>query len=257
MMRRSEKHKKQSFSIILKYYFWVILIMNVLMFIHTTTILIIWRDDLKLPFTLLFVSGSFDSSIMPVVPFTSFILILEKCLILLLDSKYNRSWMLFLFSLDILISIIAGGANFVMNMLFHNSELPDGCLAYGCTLYTNAQLVYTYTRTTGMICSTVVGFLFLIIISWLKKKQSQVGGKVKTIAEAVVMRVVIFGLLFDFAPHITDALFISITGDSPFNYIGPYSRFIMSIDLLLSSMMNWLVFLRARKTETLHITITS
>ena len=257
MIRRSEQREKQSFSMILKYYFWIILIMNVSMCIHTTTVLIIWRDDLKFPFTPLFVSGSFDASFMPVVPFTSFILTVEKCLIFLLDVKYNRSWMLFLLYLGVLISILAGGANFVMNILFHNSELPDGCIAYGCTLYTNAQLVYTYTRTTGMIVNTVAGFLFLIIISWLKKKQPQVEGKMKTIAEAIVMRVVIFGLLCDFAPHITDALFISITGDSPFNYIGPYSRFIMAIDLLLSSMLNWLVFLRAKKTNTLQITITS
>ncbi|KAE9548700.1 hypothetical protein FO519_008082 [Halicephalobus sp. NKZ332] len=135
-------------------------------------------------------------------------------------------------------------------------KLPEGCIAYGCVLFTNSQLTYTYSRTIGVILNTIIGILFLIITSWLKKKKPEIGTKVKAIVEAVILRIVIFGLICDFIPHLFDTVALSITGDTPFRYIGPFSRVIMAVDLLLSSIMNWLVFAKMKKVATIQITST-
>ena len=69
----------------------------------------------------------------------------------------------------------------------------------------------------------------------------------KAIAEAVVFRAVLFGIVCDFIPHMTDTILISITGETLFKYLGPYSRFMLAVDLLLNALMNWMVFRKARK----------
>ena len=142
------------------------------------------------------------------------------------------------------------GANLTMNILFHYPELPNGCAAYGCVLHFNTQVVYTYARALGGILGISVGILFLVITLWMKKTQPEIGNKVRTIIEAVVFRVVIFGTFCDFIPHFVDAIFISITEINPLSYIGPYSRFIMATDLLLNSTMNWLVFKKMNRKVT-------
>ncbi|KAE9548104.1 hypothetical protein FO519_008683 [Halicephalobus sp. NKZ332] len=136
---------------------------------------------------------------------------------------------------SVLINMCVIGTNFVIFILFHRSELPEGCIATGCLITHYAQLTYTYSRVIGAILSAIVGALFLVMISWLKKKKPQIGSKVKAIAEAIVLRAVIFELLCDFLPHVLDAILMSVTDSDPFGYIGPYSRVIMAIDLLLNS----------------------
>ena len=256
MIRRNEQQERQTFSPILRYYFWVLLIVSTAMLIHASTVLIIWRDDLKLPLTPLFVTGTIDGIFMPIVPFTSFMLTVDRCLVLLLEQKYKQPWKIVLLFLNFLISAIVSGMTLVFNILFHRSELPNGCIAYGCMLYINAQLLYTYCRTIGAILGAVAGISFLIINSRLKKKNPQIGTRMTAIAEAIVFRAVIFELICDFAPHAVDTIMISVTDDSPFGYIGPYSRFIVAIDLLLNSTINWLVFARAKKMKVSTATIT-
>ena len=254
----TERKEKLKFSIILKYYFCVLLTMSVLMFIHTTTILIIWKNDLNFPFLPFFLTGTIDASFMPVIPFTFVMLTLDRCLILLLEHKYKQSWTILVLCSSIIINFIVAGVNLIMNILFHDSELPEGCAAYGCVLHINTQLVYTYIRTLGAVLGITVGIVFLITTMWLRKKQPEIGNKVKAIAEAVVLRAVIFGLLCDFGPHVFDAIVISITDDTPFKYIGPYSRVIMAIDLLLNSTINWFTFMRMKKTVTaVEFTVTT
>ena len=245
-----ERKEHLKFSIILKYYFCVLLIVGILMFIHSSTVIIIWRNDLQFTFFPFFLTGTMDATFMPTVPFTSFILTLDRCLILFLENKYNRRWTLGIFCTSILINVMAGGANLIMNILFHDSELPEGCAAYGCVLHFNAQLVYTYIRAAGSILCISVGILFLIATLWVKKTQPEIGNKVKAIAEAVVFRAVVLGLLCDFGPHVLDTVLMYMTGDTPSRYIGPYSRVIMTIDLLLNSFMNWLVFLKINNKIT-------
>ena len=250
IIQKSERQENFKYSLTLKYYFWVLLTMDILMLVHTSTVLIIWRDDLKLPFIPFFWTGTFDATFMTVIPFTTFALTLDKCLVILLKARYNYSCTVIMYSGSIILNIVIAGVNLIMNILFHEPELPEGCIAYGCVLGINTQLVYTYTRTIGIILSTLVGILFLIITAWLKKNHSQTTTRVKAIAEAVVFRAVIFGLLCDLFPHVFDAIITSITGDTPFRYIGPYSRVIMVSDLLLSSVTNWMVFKKIKKKST-------
>ena len=244
MIWRSEQREKWKFSLILKYYFWMLLIMSILLLIHTSTVLIIWRNDLKLPIMPFFWTGIFDSTFMTIIPFTTFMLTFDRCLILLLEAGYKQSWNSLLFYVSILINISIAGTNFVLHILFHHSELPEGCIATGCIITHYAQLTYTYSRTIGVIANSIIGIIFIAIVTWLNKKKPEIGSKVKVIAEAVILRAVIFGLIFDFIPHVMDSIFMSVTDIDPFSYIGPYSRVIMSVDLLLNSIMNWMVFKR-------------
>ena len=247
MIRKTERHRNFKFSVILKYYFWMLLVLSILMCIHAVTVLCIWRNDLNLPFTLFFWTGTMDASLMPGIPFITFILTLDRCLILLFKRKHNRFWTMFLFYVNILITLTIAGIISVMNILFHHPELPDNCISYGCIVTYYAQLAYTYTRTIGVILCAIVGILFFVMVSWLKKQESEIATTLKTITEAVVLRAVIFELICDFLPHIIDGIIISTTGDTPFKYIGPFSRIIMIVDILLNSMINWLVFFRDRR----------
>lgn len=239
-----ERKDRLKFSIILKYYFWMLLFISILMFTHSSTMLLIWKNNLKFPFLPFFVTGTMDSSIMITHSFTSFILTLDRCLIILLEAKYNQRWTLMLLCASILINITVSGANVIMDILFHNNILPEGCVAYGCVLHINTQLVYTYIRGVGSILGIGVGILFLVTILWLRKNKPVIGNKMKSVAEAVVFRAVILGFCCDFGPHIFDAVVISITGDTPFRYIGPYSRVLMAIDIILNSAMNWFIFMK-------------
>src|SRR5690606_27570172 len=76
IIRKSERKDNLKFSIMLKYYFWILLVMSTLLLIHSLTVLIIWRDDLDLPYTPFFWTGTFDSAFMTIIPFTSFMLTL-------------------------------------------------------------------------------------------------------------------------------------------------------------------------------------
>ncbi|KAE9548105.1 hypothetical protein FO519_008684 [Halicephalobus sp. NKZ332] len=183
-------------------------------------------------------------------PYT-FMLTLDKCLIFLLKEKYNQQCAIVLFRVSVLINIIVIVANFLISILFHESKLPEGCGTYGCILFDNAQLMYMYTRAVGAILSTAAGILFIFVTSWLKKKKLEVVTKVKAIAEAVVFRAVIFEIFCDFIPHVLDIILISTTGNTLFMYIGPYSSFMMAADLVLSSIMNWLVFMKAKKNNNI------
>ena len=247
IIRKSERQERFKFSIILKYYFLMLIAMSVLMFIHTTTVLIIWRNDLQFPITPFFWTGIVDTAFMTVIPFTASILTLDKCLVLLLREKYNDSWTMIMFCTSILINITVATTNVVMYVIYYRSELPEGCVATGCLVSHFAQLVHLYSRTTGVVVNTIVGILFLIITAWLKKKQPVIGSRVKAIAEAVVFRAVLFGLLCDFLPHMISSVWNSFTEVNPFAYIGPYSRFIMGVDLLLNSIMNGVAFMKMRK----------
>ena len=186
---------------------------------------------------------------MTIVPFTSFMLTLDRCLIFILKGQYSFCWTTIICYVSILIDISIFGMNFILSLFFHKTEKPEGCIAYGCTLLNTSQLAYTYSRTTGVIVNTIIGVLFLTIVTWLRKKKPQIGNKMKTIVEAVVLRAVIFGLICDFAPHVLDTVFISITGDTPFRYIGPYSRVIMAADLFFTSVTNRFV-LKSKKQVT-------
>ena len=257
-IRESEKKERLKFSIILKYYFWIQLIMSILLIIHTSTVLVIWKNDLRLPFVPFFWTGIFDSAFMTIIPFTTFMLTLDRCLIILLAERYKYSWTILLLYVSILMNTVIAGANFVLHILFHQSQLQEGCIATGCIITHYAQLTYTYSRTCGVVVNSIIGIFFIIIASWLNRKQPAIGSKVKAIAEAVIFRAVIFGLIFDFIPHAVDSIFMSITDDDPFSYIGPYSRVIMAGDLLLNSTMNWLVFKRSiNKITTVQLTITN
>ena len=258
MIWKNERQEKVQFSLILKYYFWMLLMMSTLMFIHTTTVLIIWRNDLKLPIAPFFWSGNFDSAFMTVIPFTALALTLDRCLILKLKHKYSSKKVSLLFRASILVNIIIGTANFVMYILFRQSEFPEGCVATGCLVTHPAQLVYGYSKTVGVVLSTSAGIVFFIITARLKKKKPQIGTKVKIIAEAIVLRAVIFGILCDFIPHVLNSVWTSMDSDNPLKYIGPFSRIIMAGDLLLNSTINWLVFARASKNNPMvQVTITT
>ena len=248
-----ERQEKVKFSIILKYYFLMLLIMSILMFIHTTTVLIIWRDDLKLPLEPFFWTGNFDTACMIIISFTTAALTVDKCLVLLLREKYNSYWTIFLFRISIFINTIIAVLNFTMYIIFRRPELPQGCVATGCLVTNYAKLCQLYSRTVGVTISIIAGIIFIVTITWLKKKQPEMKSKIKLIAEAVVLRAVIFGIFCDFVPHISDTLFVSITGDTPFRYIGPFSRVIMAADILLNSIMNWLVFTKMKKNKVVAI----
>ena len=219
--------------------------MSVLLFVHTGTVLVIWRNNLNLPFTLFFWTGTFDSAFMTTISFTTFVLTLDKCVVLLMKEKYGRFSTIIIFCTSILINTSVAGVNLTLSISFHESTKPEGCI-----LLKNAQMAYSYSKTAGVIMNAIVGILFLIITAWIKKTKPEIGSKMKTVAEAVVLRAVIFGLLCDFLPHISDALFVSITGDTPFRYVGPFSRVVMAADLLLNSTTNWMIFKRIKKRTT-------
>ena len=220
----------------------MLLVMSVLMFIHTTTVIVIWRDDLKLSLEPFFWTGNFDTACMVIMSFTTAALTLDKCMVLLLKERYNRSWTMALLCVSALVNVIVAVLNFTMYIFFRRSELPEGCVATGCLVTNYAKLCQLYSRTVGVSISTIAGILFIVTITMLRKKQPAIRSKSKVIAEAIVLRVVIFGIVCDFLPHVSDALFVSITGDTPFRYIGPFSRVIMAVELLLNSIANWIVF---------------
>ena len=243
----SERKDNLKFSIMLKYYFWILLVMSTLLLIHSLTVLIIWRDDLNLPYTPFFWTGTFDSAFMTVIPFTSFMLTLDRCLILILKGKYNNICIIIILCTSILINIVTAGVNLVMCIISYLPAKPKECIAYGCTLLASARLTYTYSRMTGVILSTIVGILFLITTAWLKKNNPHIGSRGKMIAETVILRAVIFGFIFDFIPHVVDNVSVSLVGESLFQYVGPYSRIIMATDLFLTSGTNRLIFLKTKK----------
>ena len=242
IIRQNERQENLTFSVILKYYFWMLLTMSILMLIHTSTVLIIWRNDLRFPMTPFFWSGNFDSAFMTIIPFTAFTLTLDRCLIFLLKMKYNRSSTITLFCISIFISIIIGMGNFVMYIVFRYPELPDGCVATGCLVTQPALMFYSYSKAIGVVMNTSVGILFLVIATRLKKELPQIGNKVKAIADAVIFRAVIFGIICDVIPHISSSVWNSVDPTNLLRYVGPFSRVIMAGDLLLNSIMNWIVF---------------
>ena len=246
-----ERKDRLKFSFILKYYFYVLFVMCILLIIHSTTVLCIWRSDMDLLILPMFWTGVIDGNFMIAVPLTSCVLTLDKCLILLLKGKYSDKLTIRLFRASVLINMIIAGANFVVSVLFHQSEQIENCVSYGCTLLSSAQLTYTYTRTVTAMLTTIVGISFIIIKSWFKKKKPEIATKMKSIVEAVISTTIVFGILCDFLPHITDTLLISTTGDTLFMYIGPYSRLIMALYLLLSSGMNLLVFTKSRNKKAM------
>ena len=248
-IRTSEKKERLRFSVILKFYFWTLFVMSIFLIIHATTVLVIWRDDLKLPLLPLFWSGTPDGNFMTVIPITTLALTLDKCLILLLKGKYNYYWTAILFRASVLISTLLAVGNFLTSLFLRRSEKPNDCVAYGCTLESAAVLTYTYTRTAEAVVSTIVGITFIVITLWLKKKKLYIRTKAKIIAEAVVFRAVIFGIICDLVPHMADTILVSTTGETLFKYVGPYSRMLMATDLLLNSLMNWMVFQQARKKK--------
>ena len=253
-IKHSEEKENFRFSMMLKYYFWVMFAMDILLSIHSFTVMVIWKNDLDLAFIPFFWTATFDNAFMTVLPFTAFMLTLEKCLVLLLEEKYNQHWTVILFRISILINIVVAGVNLVMYILFHQPEKPKDCIAYACVLLNNAQLTYAYSRTIGIVLSTTVGIIFIVIISWFKRKKPQIGTKVKLIAEAILFRLVIFGIFCDFIPHVSAVIVVYSTGDAPFRFLGPYSRVIMAADLLLSSAINWMVCNR-RRNQTVRIKV--
>ena len=239
---KNERQERMKFSLILKYYFWMLLIMSILLLIHTTTVLVIWRDDLKFPLAPFFWSGNFDSAFMTAIPFTTFTLTFDKCLILILKEKYRLLWTKLLFYVSIVVNVIVATASFVIYVLFRRPELPEGCVATGCLVAQPALVVYGDIKTVGVVVNTSAGIAFLIIIARLKKTKPQIGTKVRAIAEAIVLRAVIFGIFFDFIPHIINSVWNTLDQNNPLRYIGPFIRIIMATDLLLNAIMNWLVF---------------
>ena len=132
--------------------------------------------------------------------------------------------------------------NFVMYIVFRYPELPDGCVATGCLVTQPALMFYSYSKAIGVVMNTSVGILFLVIATRLKKELPQIGNKVKAIADAVIFRAVIFGIICDVIPHISSSVWNSVDPTNLLRYVGPFSRVIMAGDLLLNSIMNWIVF---------------
>uniref|UniRef100_A0A7E4V1K0 G_PROTEIN_RECEP_F1_2 domain-containing protein n=1 Tax=Panagrellus redivivus TaxID=6233 RepID=A0A7E4V1K0_PANRE len=205
-----------------------------------------------------YITGLIDHCLLPAIPASVFFLTFDRCLIVALKSSWTDKRRTILAAVNIAVMVILAIPNLVLPLLYRYYSVPPGCVAFACLQLNASRVTYTATKILTIVLNVIVGIAFLVLVYIFYRshegfsKHTSFSGKM---GEQMILRILIFEALFDLIPHIVDMTWISVTGFTPFVNFGPYSRVIVSVDNILTSVTNLYAFyVMYKKTRIVGMT---
>ncbi|KAE9547600.1 hypothetical protein FO519_009187 [Halicephalobus sp. NKZ332] len=222
------------------------MITSLFMTIHAGSVVVTWREGFKIPFNLFFITGTLDGALLPSVSWTVFFLTLDRTCIILFKYRYNKEWSLVMATVCVFLVISITVLNLVAAAVDHFDEIPPGCVAFGCLLKDFAQYSFNIPKLTVISANVVIGIMFLFVV-YIYRNQQASNFPSRNLGESLIIRIVVFEFVFNFIPHAVDTVYVIMHSDSPLLFIGPFSRVIMALDLISSSITNLNSFRKLKK----------